>query len=105
MASKKLYRNTIKITFVLKGLTHAFWPKNAFFFLYLDLFKIRLEVMLSDIAEKKETFFDLKNANFWLFRFGQNIVQALFAIQVLLSEDFRLYDEEIILCTPSKTSS
>ena len=56
--------------------------------------------MLSDIAEKKETFFDLKNANFWLFRFGQNIVPALFAIQVLLSEDFRLYDEEIILCTP-----
>ena len=39
------------------------------FFLYLDLFKIRLEVMLSDIAEKKETFFDLKNANFWLFRY------------------------------------
>ena len=75
------------------------------FFLYLDLFKIRLEVMLSDIAEKKETFFDLKNANFWLFRFGHNIVPALFAIQVLLSEDFRLYDEEIILCTPSKTSS
>ena len=70
-------------------------------FLYLDLFKIRLEVMLSDLAEKKETFFDLKNANFWLFRFGQNIVSAI----VLLSEDFRLYDEEIILCTPSKTSS
>ena len=74
-------------------------------FLYLDLFKIRLEVMLSDFAERKETFFYLKNANFWLFRFGQNIVSALFAIQVLLSEDFRLYDEEIILCTPSKTSS
>ena len=64
MASKKLYRNTIKITLVLKGLTHAFWPKNAIFFLYLDLFKIRLEVMLSDFAEKKETFFDPKKGNF-----------------------------------------
>ena len=30
------------------------------FFLYLDLFKIRLEVMLSDFAERKETFFTLK---------------------------------------------
>ena len=74
-------------------------------FSYSDLFKIRLEVMLSDFEEKKETFFDLKNANFWLFSFVQNIVSALFAIQVLLSEDFRLYDEEIIICTPSKTSS
>ena len=63
--------------------------------------------MLSDFAEKKETFFDLKKHNFfnkkkklkhrtfpkgithafgqkmpifWLFRFGQNVVSALFAI-------------------------
>ena len=34
-----------------------------FFFLYLDLFEIRLKVMLSDFAEKKETFFDLRKEN------------------------------------------
>ena len=28
--------------------------------LYLDLVKIRLEIMVSDFAEKKETCFDLK---------------------------------------------
>ena len=44
--------------------------------------------MLSDLAGKKETFFDLKNANFWLFRFGQNIVSALFAIQVLRTSGY-----------------
>ena len=49
--------------------------------------------------------FGQKMPIFWLFRFGQNIVSAFFKIQVLLSKDFRLYDEEIILCTPSKTSS
>ena len=80
--------------------------QKCHFFLYLDLIKIRLEIMLSDFAEKKETFFDLKKQFFkvqkilkhrtfpkgrthafgqkmpifWLFRFGQNVVSALFAI-------------------------
>ena len=36
------------------------FAKKCHVFLYLDLFKIRLEVMLSDFAEKKETFFTLK---------------------------------------------
>ena len=63
--------------------------------LYLDLVKIRLEIMVSDFAEKKETCFDFKKRNFLkakkssfpkglahalgqkmpffsLFRFGQN---------------------------------
>ena len=32
--------------------------------LYLDLVKIRLEIMVSDFAEKKETCFDYKKQNF-----------------------------------------
>ena len=34
------------------------------FFLYLDLVKIRLQIMLNYFEEKKETFFDVKNTNF-----------------------------------------
>ena len=86
-------------------LIHTFGQKCQFF-LYLDLIKKRLEIILSDFAEKKETFFDLKKQFFkvqkslkhrtfakgithafgqkmpifWLFRFGQNGVSALFAI-------------------------
>ena len=85
----RIFRS-IKNRICFKGVNPCFLAQKCHFFLYLDLFKIRPEVMLSDFAEKKETFFDLKNANFWLFIFGQNIVSALFAIQVLLSEDFRL---------------
>ena len=77
--------------------------KKCQFFVYLYLVKIRLEIMLNDFAEKKETFFPIKNRIFqslnnctfpkgithafgqkmpifWLFRFGQNVVSALFAI-------------------------
>ena len=40
--------------------------KNWHFFVYLDLVKTRLEIMLNDFAEKKETFFDYKkNRIFW----------------------------------------
>ena len=72
----------------------------------LNLIKISLEIMLSDFAEKKKPFLTLKNIIFltkkslkhrsfpkgithafgqkmpifWLFRFGQNVVSALFAI-------------------------
>ena len=35
-----------------KGLTHAFDQKTPFFFLYLQLIKRRLEIMLRDFAEK-----------------------------------------------------
>ena len=45
--------------FFSKGLTHAFGQKMLFF-LYLDLIKIILEIMLSDFEEKKQIFFGLK---------------------------------------------
>ena len=41
-----------KITFF----THAFRPKMPIFFVYLNLIKICLEIMLSDFAEKKKLF-------------------------------------------------
>ena len=42
------------------------WSQNANFFLFMliILMKIRLEIMLSDFAEKKETCFDYKNIIF-----------------------------------------
>ena len=46
-----------------KGLTYDL-VKKCQFFLYLDLVKIRLEIMLNDFAEKKETFFGYKKQNF-----------------------------------------
>ena len=63
--------------------------KKCHFFLYLHLVKIRLEILLDDFAEKKETSFtidiykkdfffqvqkrvDQKMPNSFLFRFGQN---------------------------------
>ena len=50
---KRIYR---------KGLTQAFDKKKCQFRLYLDL--VRLEIMLSDFAEKNETCFDYKKQNF-----------------------------------------
>ena len=38
--------------------------KNANFFVYVDLVKIRLEIMFSDFAQEKETFVTIKNRNF-----------------------------------------
>ena len=35
------------------------------FFLYLDLIKMRLEIMLSDFTGKKETFFGIKKKEFF----------------------------------------
>ena len=46
-----------------KGLTYDL-VKKCQFFLSLDLVKIRLEIMLNDFAEKKETFFGYKKQNF-----------------------------------------
>ena len=46
-----------------KGLIHAFGQKMPFF-VYLDLIKIRLEIILSDFAIKKETSFDLQKQYF-----------------------------------------
>ena len=70
-----------------KGLTHVLVKKMPIFFVYLFLEKFRLEVMLSDFAQEKETFLTLKNRIFpkglthafdqkmpisSLFRFDQN---------------------------------
>ena len=72
--------------------------KKCQILLYLDLVKIRLEIMLSDFAEKKGTCFDYEKHNFLkskkscfpkglvhafgqkmpflcLFRFGQNMTR------------------------------
>ena len=38
--------------------------KKCQFFRNLNLIKMSLEIMLSNFAEKKETFFDLKKQNF-----------------------------------------
>ena len=69
--------------------------KKCHYLRYLDLIKIRLEIMLSDFSEKKKSFFTIKNTIFQspkprifpkglthafdqkmpissLFRFGQN---------------------------------
>ena len=43
---KQRFSKTKKSHFFSKGLTHAFGKKMPFF-LYLDLIKIRLEIMLS----------------------------------------------------------
>ena len=40
------------------------------FFLYLDLIKMRLEIMLSDFVGKKETFFGIKKKR--LFQSAKN---------------------------------
>ena len=91
-----------KIAFFLKGFIQPFNQKSQIL-LHLDLAIIRLEKLLSHFAEKKETCFDYKKQNFskskksafpkglthafgqkmpifWLFRFGQNVLSALFTI-------------------------
>ena len=39
-----------------KGLTLAFGPKLQIFFVYVDLEKIRLKIMLTDFHRKKKPF-------------------------------------------------
>ena len=46
-----------------KGLTHDFGQKMPFF-VYVDLVKIRLEIMLSDFPQEKRNLFDYKKQNF-----------------------------------------
>ena len=50
--------------FFFKGVNPCFWSKNVIF-LYLQLVKIRLDIMLSDFAEKEETCFDYKKTEFF----------------------------------------
>ena len=60
---KNNFSKSKKSLFFSKGLTPCFWPKNANFFLYLNLIKLSLELMLSDFAEEKN-FFGPKKHNF-----------------------------------------
>ena len=60
---KQSFFQTPKNRIFPKGLTYAFSQKMPFF-LYLDLVKTRLEIMLNDLAEKKKTFFGYKKQNF-----------------------------------------
>ena len=47
-----------------KGVNPCFRSKNAKFFFYLDLVKIRLEIMRNNFVEKKEFFFGIKTKMF-----------------------------------------
>ena len=44
-----------------KGVNPCFGQKMPFFFVYVDLVRIRLKIMLSDFAQEKETFLTTKN--------------------------------------------
>ena len=56
---KQNFSKSKKWHFFSKESTHAFGQKMPIF-LYLNLINLRLEIMLSDFTEKKETFFILK---------------------------------------------
>ena len=63
MTIKKTFLKSQKSHFS-KGVNPCFWSKNANFFVYVDLVKIRLEIMLTDFPQKKETFLDYEKQNF-----------------------------------------
>ena len=47
-----------------KGINPCFWSKNIIFFLYLFSVKIRLEKIVNNFLDRKETFFSHKKFNF-----------------------------------------
>ena len=53
-----------KIAFFPKGVNLCFWPKNANFFLYLHLVKIRVEILLSHPWQRKNLFYYKKEKEF-----------------------------------------
>ena len=55
---KKEIFHSLKNGIFPKGLTHDFGPKNATFFFFLCSVKTKLEIVLTDFVDKKETFFD-----------------------------------------------
>ena len=61
-ATKSRIFNSLKIRIFPKGLTHALL-KKCHFFVYVDLEKFGLEIMLNDFAQEKETL-TLKNRIF-----------------------------------------
>ena len=62
-AIKSRIFQSLKIRIFPKGLTHAL-VKKCHFFVYVDLEKFGLEIMLNDFAQEKETFLTLKNRIF-----------------------------------------
>ena len=60
---KRIFQSRKKSHFFLKCLIQPFDQKSQIL-LYLDLFIIRLEKLLSHFADKKETCFDYKKQNF-----------------------------------------
>ena len=58
LSIKKEIFHSVKNGIFPKGLTHAFGPKNATFFPFLCSVKTKLEIVLTDFVDKKETFFD-----------------------------------------------
>ena len=58
---KRIFQSLKNHTFP-KGLTHGFGQKMPLF--YVDLVKIRLEIMLSDFPQEKRNLFDYKKQNF-----------------------------------------
>ena len=54
-----------KKSHLTKGVNPCFWTKNAnFFFVYVDLEKIRLKMMLTDFHRKKKNLFDYEKEFF-----------------------------------------
>ena len=47
-----------------KAVNPCFWSKYGNYLVHLNFVKIRLEIMLGDFAEKKETCFDYKKYKF-----------------------------------------
>ena len=61
---KKQHFSKSKKPLLFKGVNPYFLPKNANFIFNLNLIKISLKILLSDFAEKRETFFTLKDRIF-----------------------------------------
>ena len=89
-----------------KGLTHVLVKKMPIFFVYLFFEKFRLEVMLSDFAQEKETFLTLKNRIFpkgLTHAFDQKMpISSLFSFyQIKINNKFEFFDQKHGL-TPKK---
>ena len=61
--NNRIFENP-KNRFFSKGVNPCFWSKNANYLVYLDLVKIRPEIMLSNFPEKIKNIFDHKKHNF-----------------------------------------
>ena len=63
MTIKKTFLKSQKSHFS-KGVNPCLWSKNANFFVYVDLVKIRLEIMLTDFPQEKRNLLDYEKQNF-----------------------------------------